>query len=174
MSARPTVKCRMDSFRGLTGSESMLWSRAEITTLHSSKHAIACWMSTNKSREPAVLAWSLQTKSRTESLRLKLNFNSCSGKGFLFCIVAVRPQKEMVACFITASLDYDCVVVASSVHVAMQNGYFGMKSKHTSTSGESVEWVHSAVRSMFYSRPVWTAFLVKITVIVLHNCNFAW
>ena len=33
----------------------------------------------------------------------------------------------------------------------MQSGNFGMRSKHIFTSGESAEWVHSAVRSVFYS-----------------------
>ena len=59
----------------------------------------------------------------------------------------------MVCCVnITASLDhldYDCVVVAGSVHVlSVRSGHFGMRSKHTFTSGE-----HSAVHSAFYSRP---------------------
>ena len=65
----------------------------------------------------------------------------------------------MVGCFnITASLDhldYDCVVVAGSVHVLGQcaKWSFGMRSKHTFTFGESTEWVHSTVHSAFYSRP---------------------
>ena len=47
----------------------------------------------------------------------------------------------MVGCFnITASLDYDCVVAAGSVHVlTVRSGHFGMRSKHTFTSGESAE-----------------------------------
>ena len=42
----------------------------------------------------------------------------------------------MVGCFnITASLDYDYVVAAGSVHVlTVRSGHFGMRSKHTFTS----------------------------------------
>ena len=36
---------------------------------------------------------------------------------------------------------------------SVRSGHFGTRSKHTFTFGESVEWVHSAVRSPFYSRP---------------------
>ena len=42
-------------------------------------YSIACWTSTSKSCEPAVLPRSLQTKSRTESPASTLNCNSCSG-----------------------------------------------------------------------------------------------
>ena len=55
-----------------------------------------------------------------------------------------QTPKEIVGCFnITASLDhldYDCIVVAGSVHVlSVQSNHFGMRSKHTFTFGESVE-----------------------------------
>ena len=52
-------------------------------------------------------------------------------------------KKEMVGCFnITASLDYDCAVVAGIVFTyldSVRSGHFGMRSKHIFTSGESAE-----------------------------------
>ena len=68
------------------------------------------------------------------------------------------PKKRWWVANITASLDhldYDCVLVAGSVHVLGQcaKWSFGMRSKHTFTSSQSVEWVHSTVCSAFYSRP---------------------
>ena len=65
-------------------------------------HTITCWTSTTMSRKPAVLAWSIQTKSRTESPGSKLNFNSCSGLiprpcGFLFWILSEGFRIAMLA-----------------------------------------------------------------------------
>ena len=91
----------------------------------------------------------------------------------------VRPQKEMVGYFsITASLDrldYDCVVVAGSVHVlgSLRSGHFAMKSKHTFTFCESAEWVHSGVLSAFKSRPFINprrACIARVTALGLCVC----